>query len=189
MPGLGESRSARRALRSVSAAASGSPSVAWTGASAARRVELLGPGGASPGEDDRPLEPLARRLQVARGRVQLTGHRGGQRPHPVLLERLLGAQHVGGRHPRSAPSRSPAAKVAAARVPCARSTAMLLAPAWAIPTACSSTGTTSSDGAPRKCRAAPSVASATARQVESGRLSSSMASAPSASAEARSPAR
>ena len=103
MPGLGESRSARRALRSVSAAASGSPIVAWTGASAARRVELLGPGGASPGEDHCPLEPLARRLQVARGRVQLTRHRGGQRPHPVLLERLLGTQHVGGRHPRSRP--------------------------------------------------------------------------------------
>ena len=35
MPGLGDSRSATRALRSVAAAASASPSVAWTGASAA----------------------------------------------------------------------------------------------------------------------------------------------------------
>ena len=52
---------------------------------------------------------------------------------------------------------------------------MLLAPACAVPTASSSSGATSSDRAPRKCRAAPSVASATARQADAGSSSSSTA--------------
>ena len=66
---------------------------------------------------------------------------------------------------------------------------MLLAPACAAPIACSSNGATSSDGAPRKYRAAPSVASATARQADPGTASSSTARAPTVSAAARSPAR
>ena len=150
---------------------------------------MLGTGGASQGEDDRALQALAGLLEIARVGGELPGDGGGQRAHPVLLQGLLGAQPVGRRRPPGGAVAIAGGEGRGGEGPCARSTAMLLAPERAIATASSSSAATSSEGAPRKWRAAPSVASATARHGESGSLSSCTACAPSASAALRSPSR
>ena len=179
MPGLGESRSATPRRCAASLPPRRIPERRLDRRQRGERVDLLrawrSPGGPGPPPARAARAPAPGR----RDRRQLTRHRGRQRPHPVLLERLLGAQHVGGRHPPFGPSRSPAANVAAARVPCARRTAMLFAPARAIPTACSSSGHdlvgSSAAEVPRRseCRQRHGPPG------RSGRLSSSTASAPS----------
>ena len=99
MPGLGEPRRASRAVRSVAEARVGVAQRGLDRRERRQRVDVLGTGGAAQGEDDRALQALAGLLEIARVGGELPGDGGRQRAHPVLLERLLGAQPVGRRRP------------------------------------------------------------------------------------------
>ena len=107
------------------------PRPPWPGRARAPQARRSAPAARRRGGPGRPRARAARAPARARRRRRASwpATARGQRAHPVLLERLLRAQRVGGRDPAAARRRDRRRRsVTAASVPCARSTAMLLAP-------------------------------------------------------------
>ena len=97
--GLGDSRSATRALRRVAAALDRVAQRRLDGREGGERVDLLRAGGAAPGEDDGAPQQLLRGLELAGAGGEPSGDGCRERAHPVLRERLALPQRVGGGDP------------------------------------------------------------------------------------------